>query len=107
MKMQIKGILLSAALAGLMLPAMAQNSEVGKRAENQQDRIAQGVKSGQLTAHETAHLERNEARVNHEVRQDRRANGGKLTPAERAKVNRQQNRMSRQIYRDKHNNRVQ
>ncbi len=82
-------------------------SEVGKRAENQQDRIAQGIKSGQLTAGETAHLEKNEAKINKEVRNDRAANGGKLTPQEKAKVNRQQNRESRQIYRDKHNGRRQ
>jgi hypothetical protein len=82
-------------------------SEVGKRAENQQDRIAQGVKSGQLTAGETAHLERNEAKINNEVRNDRAANGGRLTAQEKAQVNRQQNRQSRQIYRDKHNGRHQ
>jgi hypothetical protein len=82
-------------------------SEVGKRAENQQDRIAQGIKSGQLTAGETAHLESNEAKINKEVHNDRVANGGKLTPQERRQVNRQQNRESRQIYRDKHNGRRQ
>ncbi len=82
-------------------------SEVGKRAENQQDRIAQGIKSGQLTAGEAAHLEKNEAKINQEVRNDRAANGGKLTSQEKAQVNRQQNRESRQIYRDKHNNRRQ
>ncbi len=82
-------------------------SEVGMRQENQQDRIAQGVKSGQLTAGEAAHLERNQARINSEVRGDRAANGGKLTAQERAQVNRQQNRQSRQIYRDKHNGRRQ
>jgi len=82
-------------------------SEVGKRAENQQDRIAQGIKSGQLTAGEAAHLENNEAKINKEVRNDRAANDGKLTPQERAQVNRQQNRTSRQIYRDKHNARHQ
>jgi len=82
-------------------------SEVGKRAENQQDRIAQGIKSGQLTAGEAAHLENNEAKINQEVKNDRAANGGKLTAAERKQVNRQQNRQSRQIYRDKHNGRKQ
>ena len=82
-------------------------SEVGKRAENQQDRIAQGIKSGQLTAGEAGHLENNEAKINKEVRIDRAANGGKLTAQERAKVNHQQNRQSRQIYRDKHNGRQQ
>jgi hypothetical protein len=78
-------------------------SEVGDRARNQQDRIAQGIKSGQLTAGEAAHLESNEAKINHEVAADRAANGGKLTGQEKAQVNRQQNRESRQIYRDKHN----
>ena len=82
-------------------------SEVGKRAENQQDRIAQGINSGQLTAGEAAHLENNEAKINNEVRNDRAANGGKLTSQEKARVNRQQNRVSRQIYRDKHNGRRQ
>ncbi|MGA9977185.1 MAG: hypothetical protein WBQ08_00915 [Candidatus Sulfotelmatobacter sp.] len=82
-------------------------SEVGKRAENQQDRIAQGVKSGQLTAGETAHLEGGEAKINKEVSNDRAANGGKLTGQEKRQVNRQQNRESRQIYHDKHNGRRQ
>jgi hypothetical protein len=81
-------------------------SEVGQRAENQQDRIAQGIKSGQLTSGEAAHLESNEAKINNEVRNDRAANGGKLTSQEKAQVNRQQNRQSRQIYQAKHNGRV-
>ncbi len=82
-------------------------SEVGKRAENQQDRIGQGVKSGQLTAGETKNLETNEGRINQEVHNDRAANGGKLTQQERQQVNRQQNKMSKQIYKDKHNARKQ
>ena len=82
-------------------------SEVGKRAENQQDRIAQGIKSGQLTAGEASNLEHKEAGINREVRNDRAANGGKLTGQERAQVNRQQNRVSSQIYNKKHNGRRQ
>jgi len=78
-------------------------TEVGQRKENQQDRIAQGVKSGQLTAGETANLENKEAAINGETRADRAANGGKLTAAEKAQVNRQQNQLSKQIYQDKHN----
>ena len=44
---------------------------VAERKENQQDRIAQGVKSGQLTAGETANLETKEAAINGETRADR------------------------------------
>jgi hypothetical protein len=76
---------------------------IAQRKENQQDRIANGVKSGQLTAGETANLEKKETAINKETRTDRAANGGKLTSAEKAQVNKQQNQMSKQIYADKHN----
>jgi hypothetical protein len=76
---------------------------VAQRKENQQDRIANGVKSGQLTPGETANLENKEAAINGETRADRAANGGKLTAAEKAQINRQQNHLSKQIYQDKHN----
>jgi hypothetical protein len=79
------------------------NPTVGQRKENQQDRIAQGVKSGQLTAGETSKLETKEAAINGEIRADRAANGGKLTAAEKQKINGQQNKLSNQIYKDKHN----
>jgi hypothetical protein len=78
-------------------------SGVGKRAENQQDRIAQGVKRGQLTAGEAANLETKEAHLNKEASTDRKANGGNLTQCEKAEINKQQNRLSKQIYKDKHN----
>ena len=76
---------------------------IAQRKENQQDRIANGVKSGQLTAGETANLETKEAAINGETRADRAANGGKLTAAEKTQVNQQQNQLSKQIYQDKHN----
>jgi hypothetical protein len=78
-------------------------SKLGKREQNQQQRIAQGTKSGQLTAGETGKLEGEQAGLNHEIAKDKNANGGHLTAAERAQVNRQQNHMSKQIYKDKHN----
>ncbi|HXK09268.1 MAG TPA: hypothetical protein VMT70_06485 [Vicinamibacteria bacterium] len=89
------------------LTGAAWGQEIRERQENQQDRIAQGVRSGQLTAGETARLEGREAALNREIRTDRRANGGTLTPQERQQVNRQQNRLSNQIYRAKHNGRRQ
>ena len=76
---------------------------IANRKENQQDRIANGVKSGQLTAGETSNLESKEAAINGETRADRAANGGKLTPAEKQQINQQQNQVSKQIYQDKHN----
>lgn len=100
MKLAMKSMFMTAALAASILPAAAQT--IAQRKENQQDRIAQGVRSGQLTPHETAKLENKEAKLNRETRRMRAANGGRLTPAEKAKVNRQQNHLSRDIYRQKH-----
>jgi hypothetical protein len=87
-------------------PATAAMGRVEPRAGNQQARIANGAKSGQLTPRETGRLENREANINREVRNDRTANGGKFTPQERAQVNHQQNAVSRQIYDDKHNART-
>ena len=95
-----------AAALTLALAAPALAAEVDRREERQQDRIAQGVRSGELTPRETARLERKEARIDRQIKTERAANGGKLTPAERRQVNREQNRTSRQIYRAKHNDRT-
>jgi len=84
-------------------PAQKPDPTVAQRKENQQDRIANGVKSGQLTAGETANLESKEAAINGETKADRAANGGKLTGTEKQQINKQQNQMSKQIYQDKHN----
>ena len=90
----------------LVTGALAQapaGSEINQRRENQQDRIANGVASGQLTAGETANLETKEAGINKEIRHDRTQNGGNLTNNEKRQINQQQNRLSKQIYNDKHN----
>jgi hypothetical protein len=80
--------------------------EIGQREENQQDRIAQGVRSGQLTAGETAKLENQQQGIHREAAADRQANGGKLTGADRRAINQSQNRASRNIYNKKHNGRT-
>lgn len=102
----------TAILALFTTAALAQTSTptpttapptIHDRKVDQQNRIAQGVKSGQLTAGETAHLERKEAGINHEERIMRSQDNGHLTGADRKAINQQQNKVSRQIYRDKHN----
>jgi hypothetical protein len=97
-------------------PAFAQQSQqstqtqpnqpaptIGQREQNQQDRIANGIDLGQLTAGETKNLESREANINREVKDDRAADDGKLTTQERQQVNQQQNNLSHSIYQDKHN----
>ena len=75
--------------------------------ENQQDRIAQGVKSGQLTAGETSKLEHQETGINQEERGMRAEDNGHLTAQDRHTLAAQQNQESKRIYRDKHNGNVQ
>jgi hypothetical protein len=82
------------------------NGEIGQRRENQQDRIAQGVKSGQLTAGETAKLENQQQGINREIGADRQANGGKLTNLDKKAINQSQNKASKNIYNKKHNGRT-
>jgi hypothetical protein len=84
-------------------PQNAAFSRPGVRAENQQQRIAQGVRSGQMTAGETRNVENREASINHEVATDRAANGGHLTAQEHQQINQRQNNVSKSINNDKHN----
>ena len=90
-------------------PASAAKPDptIAQRKENQQDRIAQGVKSGQLTAGETAKLEHQEKKINQQTRADRAANGGKLTASEKKQINKEQNTESKRIYNKKHNDKTQ
>ena len=93
MKNRGKQVFLCAALALLALPVVAQSTtqsapvtgeSIQERKENQQDRIANGVKSGQLTAGETANLEKKESSLNQEEHDMRKLDNGKLTAADKA-----------------------
>ena len=103
-RLMMMGLVLSMVL-GYTAQAVWAEGEVARREENQQDRIAQGIGSGQLTAGEAAHLEKGEQRIE-KVRQ-KALSDGKITRAERIRLNKMQNRESRKIYRAKHNARRQ
>lgn len=107
MKTLIIAMISVCALSAQTVASEKKEPRVAVRKENQQKRIAQGVKSGQLTAGETSKIEKKEVAINREVKADRAANGGKMTAAEKKTVNTQQNKVSRQIYTDKHNTAVQ
>jgi hypothetical protein len=71
------------------------------RQVRQQKRIAQGVRSGELTRAEARHMERRTARVHGSIVRDR-IDGGVFTPRERLKAQHRLNHQSRAIYRQKH-----
>jgi len=75
-----------------------------ERDAKQQQRIEQGLQSGELTTKEAASLEKQEAKV--ETMQKNALRDGTLTPAEQARLDKAQNKVSADIYTDKHNARV-
>jgi hypothetical protein len=109
--MKLTYLLLAAAMIAVPASSFAQTTpaerhDIAGRKDNQQDRISQGVKSGQLTPRETAHLENHQAAINHEEHGMRASDNGHLTAQDRHTLARQQNRQSANIYRDKHNGRT-
>ncbi|HVP89571.1 MAG TPA: hypothetical protein VMU79_15985 [Casimicrobiaceae bacterium] len=95
----------SVAVAVAMLfagAAVAQTTgSTVQRDVNQQNRIEQGLQSGELTTHEAGQLERQEATL--EKMQSNALKDGSLSPAEKARLQRAQNKVSSDVYRDKHN----
>jgi hypothetical protein len=96
-------ITLTALTVLIATPALAdgvRDPGVNTRQHNQQARIHEGVKSGELTRRETHRL-REEQR---DVRQLERAykSDGTLTRAERTDLHHEQNQTSRNIRRQKH-----
>ncbi len=83
-------------------PTQNHPQSINQREENQQNRIAQGIKSGKLTPGDAAQLEKQQQRIDNKVAADRAANGGKLTKKERQQIRRRQNHASHNIYREKH-----
>jgi hypothetical protein len=90
---------------GLALIVAAGTASAGTprydaRQAHQQQRIGNGVKSGELTARETRRLEAGQVHLN---RVERRAEAdGVVTAQERAHMQHEENQQSRRIYRQKH-----
>jgi hypothetical protein len=108
--MSIKILFASTALALAALGAQAQSSDaaatprIDRREANQEQRIQQGVGSGQLTARETYRLEKEQVAINRaEVKAK---SDGKVAAQERRHLTKMQNRASRDIYRQKHDAQV-
>ena len=76
---------------------------IQQRERNQQYRIDQGIKSGELTPREAGKLEAGQARV--QQNEARMKADGNLTAQERRTLTKEQNRASKNIYRKKHNKR--
>ena len=94
------------AVCGLILgingPAFAQSETpvIDERQANQEQRIDQGIESGQLNEREANRLNRQQERIN--KMEDRAKSDGVMTKRERARIGAAQHRASRHIAREKH-----
>ncbi len=91
----ILGVSFTAATAQTLTP------EINKTQKNQQLRIHQGAKSGELTRRETRKLENQQRVIRHSKRIAKA--DGIVTPGERKQIRNEQNRASKNIYMKKHN----
>ncbi len=87
--------------AGLVYTDMAQAGRIKTRQTNQEERISDGIESGELNQKEALKLQQEQNQIRkfkHNARSD-----GKLTVKERDKIENMQDRASKRIFRAKHN----
>jgi hypothetical protein len=99
--MRIKFVFAAALLGAVSLAALPAEARINQRQDHQQQRIVQGLRSGDLNARETYRLARQQAHIARYERRSR-ADGGGLSWRERYRVERMQDRASRNIRRQRH-----
>lgn len=93
----------AALLVSASASAWAGPPPVQQREDNQQTRIEQGERSGQLTPEEADRLHQQQDRIAQTEADMRARNGGRLTGADRERLQRRLNRASADIKELKHN----
>lgn len=102
MRIRLTAIAAGLAACTIAAAASAQNAaDVVQRDVNQQNRIEQGLKSGELTTKEAGKLEREESHI--DKMESNALKDGRMTDAEKARIERAENKASRDIARDKSN----
>jgi uncharacterized tellurite resistance protein B-like protein len=95
------GIGLLLTLVMLIMPGLCLSADFNERIRDQQERINQGIRSGELTRAEADVLQDNLDRIKH--RYSRMKADGRLTSKEQAKLDQMLDHNSRMIYNKKHN----
>ena len=100
-KQCLMGAALVAASSPMLAMADGQRQRINRREHQQQQRIRDGVRDGELTRCEAARLEVEQAQIRLQEARARRS-GGEFTTRERLRIQRELNQSSRHIYRQKH-----
>ena len=104
--MQFRTTLIAVVIASLPGLAAAQATDttstkrIDQRQANQEKRIEQGEKSGQLNQKEAKKLEKGQAHV--QKMENKAVSDGKVTQKERARIEHAQDQQSKKIQREKH-----
>jgi hypothetical protein len=91
-------------LAGAIMFSMGINvadAQIKDHAQNQKERIKQGVKNGELTRNETQNIIQDEKELRQDVKLAKA--DGDITHDEKKIILKEQKQVSREIYRKKHN----
>ena len=100
----MKRMLLAVGAMTLLMTGMAyaeaETPVIDQRQTNQEQRIDQGIASGQLNKREANRLNKQQEHIN--KMEDRAKSDGVMTKRERARISAAQDRASRHIVREKH-----
>ncbi len=91
----------SGAGPGVHDPNHPRVNQINHREQNQQNRIANGIKNDKLTSQQTTNLERRETKLQNNEKKDMAADNGHLTKQNQRQLNHEANRVSGSIAKDK------
>src|SRR5262245_47934641 len=98
----MRKVVISFLVSGLLCAPLFAANPVDRREHNQNVRIRQGVKSGELTRNETRQLIKEETRIR--VAERKAKSDGEITSKEAKKLDHFLDKASRDIYKQKHDN---
>jgi uncharacterized membrane protein YebE (DUF533 family) len=96
-------LLVTAIVLGAFFSTASAQQTIREKNRHERRRIAQGVKSGELTKAETKNLVQGQKEIHQDVKEAKA--DGVVTKEERKDIKQDQRQESRKIYRKKHNNR--
>jgi hypothetical protein len=82
-----------------------RRAEVNKRDRNLRNRTENAEKSGKITGKQAERLEKEETAIHAQEKADAAANGGHITKEEQRDLNREENKVDRQLRRDERRDR--
>lgn len=100
MRKMVSFLFVAVFVLGASAVSMANTPRINKREYHEQQRINQGIRSGEVTRREGERLEAGMAKIRIDERYAK--SDGNVTPRERARLSRELNRESRAIYHQKH-----